>query len=184
SNKATIIVVDAVGNQSTPLNISAGTDNTAPVAPTATINIDGTEVSGSAEIGAKITIKNSAGNILGTATVGDDGRYKVKLSSAITDNNVVQVTATDAAGNSSKSTQVIGTKDTIAPSAPTLTTVYDDRDTTKLTIKQGESTQDSTPSVEGKGEANATITIYKDGVAVAKVKADTRGEWLYTPGSD
>ena len=145
SNKATIIVVDAAGNQSTPLNISAGTDNTAPVAPTASINIDGTEVSGSAEIGAKITIKNSAGNTLGTATVGDDGRYTVKLSSAITDNNIVQVTATDTSGNISKSTQVVGKKDTIAPSAPTLTTVYDDRDTTKLTIKQGESTKDSTP---------------------------------------
>lgn len=184
SNKATIIVVDAAGNQSTPLNISAGTDNTAPVAPTASINIDGTEVSGSAEIGAKITIKNSAGNTLGTATVGDDGRYTVKLSSAITDNNIVQVTATDTSGNISKSTQVVGKKDTIAPSAPTLTTVYDDRDTTKLTIKQGESTQDSTPSFEGKGEANATITIYKNGVAVATVKADTSGKWLYTPESD
>ncbi|WP_180172452.1 Ig-like domain-containing protein [Acinetobacter sp. YH12023] len=184
SNKTTIIVVDAAGNQSLPLNVTAGTDNTAPVAPTAIINTDGTEVSGSAEIGAKITIKNSAGNTLGTATVGDDGRYTVKLSSAVTDNNVVQVTATDAAGNSSKSTQVIGTKDTIAPSAPTLTTVYDDRETTKLTIKQGESTQDSTPSFEGKGEANATITIYKNGVAVATVKADTSGKWLYTPESD
>ena len=184
SNKATIIVVDAAGNQSTPLNISAGTDNTAPVAPTATINIDGTEVSGSAEIGAKITIKNSAGNTLGTATVGDDGRYTVQLSSAITDNNIVQVTATDTSGNISKSTQVVGKKDTIAPSAPTLTTVYDDRDTTKLTIKQGESTQDSTPSFEGKGEANAAITIYKNGVAVATVKADTSGKWLYTPESD
>ena len=184
SNKATMIVVDAAGNQSTPLNISAGTDNTAPVAPTATINIDGTEVSGSAEIGAKITIKNSAGNTLGTATVGDDGRYTVQLSSAITDNNIVQVTATDTSGNISKSTQVVGKKDTIAPSAPTLTTVYDDRDTTKLTIKQGESTQDSTPSFEGKGEANAAITIYKNGVAVATVKADTSGKWLYTPESD
>lgn len=184
SNKATIIVVDAAGNQSTPLNISAGTDNTAPVAPTASINIDGTEVSGSAEIGAKITIKNSAGNTLGTATVGDDGRYTVKLSSAITDNNIVQVTATDTSGNISKSTQVVGKKDTIAPSAPTLTTVYDDRETTKLTIKQGESTKDSTPSFEGKGEANATITIYKNGVAVATVKADTSGKWLYTPESD
>ena len=184
SNKATIIVVDAAGNQSTPLNISAGTDNTAPVAPTASINIDGTEVSGSAEIGAKITIKNSAGNTLGTATVGDDGRYTVKLSSAITDNNIVQVTATDTSGNISKSTQVVGKKDTIAPSAPTLTTVYDDRDTTKLTIKQGESTQDSTPSFEGKGEANAAITIYKNGVAVATVKADTSRKWLYTSESD
>lgn len=184
SNKATIIVVDAAGNQSTPLNISAGTDNTAPVAPTASINIDGTEVSGSAEIGAKITIKNSAGNTLGTATVGDDGRYTVKLSSAITDNNIVQVTATDTSGNISKSTQVVGKKDTIAPSAPTLTTVYDDRDTTKLTIKQGESTKDSTPSFEGKGEANATITIYKNGVAVATVKADTSGKWLYTPETE
>lgn len=184
SNKATMIVVDAAGNQSTPLNVTAGTDNTAPVAPTAIINTDGTEVSGSAEIGAKITVKNSAGNTLGTATVGEDGRYTVKLSSAITDNNVVQVTATDTSGNISKSTQVVGTKDTIAPSAPTLTTVYDDRDTTKLTIKQGESTQDSTPSFEGKGEANAMITIYKNGVAVATVKADTSGKWLYTPETE
>ena len=184
SNKATMIVVAAAGTQSTPLNISAGTDNTAPVAPTATINIDGTEVSGSAEIGAKITIKNSAGNTLGTATVGDDGRYTLQLSSAITDNNIVQVTATDTSGNISKSTQVVGKKDTIAPSAPTLTTVYDDRDTTKLTIKQGESTKDSTPSFEGKGEANATITIYKNGVAVATVKADTSGKWLYTPETE
>ena len=184
SNKVTIIVVDDAGNQSTPLNITAGTDNTPPDAPTATMNADGTEVTGSAEVGAKIIIKNSAGNTLGTATVGDDGLYTVKLSSAITDKNVVQITATDASGNISKSTQLVGTKDTIAPSVPTLPTVYDDRDTTKLTIKQGESTQDSTPSFEGKGEAKATITIYKNGVAVASVKADASGKWLYTPESD
>ncbi len=184
SNKVTIIVVDDAGNQSTPLSVTAGTDNTPPVAPTATMNADGTEVTGSAEVGAKIIIKNSAGNTLGTATVGDDGLYTVKLSSAITDKNVVQITATDASGNISKSTQLVGTKDTIAPSVPTLPTVYDDRDTTKLTIKQGESTQDSTPSFEGKGEANATITIYKNGIAVASVKADPSGKWLYTPESD
>ncbi|OTG83346.1 hypothetical protein B9T33_02760 [Acinetobacter sp. ANC 5054] len=184
SNKVTIIVVDDAGNQSTPLSVTAGTDNTPPVAPTATMNADGTEVTGSAEVGAKIIIKNSAGNTLGTATVGDDGLYTVKLSSAITDKNVVQITATDASGNISKSTQLVGTKDTIAPSVPTLPTVYDDRDTTKLTIKQGESTQDSTPSFEGKGEANATITIYKNGIAVASVKADASGKWLYTPESD
>ncbi|MEL1747080.1 Ig-like domain-containing protein, partial [Acinetobacter baumannii] len=58
SQKATIIVEDAAGNTSKPLEIKSGYDTLAPDKPTAQINADGTTVTGTAEANAKIEIKN------------------------------------------------------------------------------------------------------------------------------
>lgn len=53
SQKATIIVEDAAGNTSKPLEIKSGYDTLAPDKPTAQINADGTTVTGTAEANAK-----------------------------------------------------------------------------------------------------------------------------------
>ena len=53
SQKATVVVEDAAGNTSKPLEIKAGYDTIAPDKPTAQINADGTTVTGTAEANAK-----------------------------------------------------------------------------------------------------------------------------------
>ena len=57
SQKATIIVEDAAGNTSKPLEIKSGYDTLAPDKPTAQVNAEGTSVTGTAEPNAKLRSK-------------------------------------------------------------------------------------------------------------------------------
>ena len=102
----------------------------------------------------------------------------------MTDNTVAKVYASDPSGNQSSPIEIKGIKDTKAPAVPDLPNVYDDTGESKSVIKSGETTKDGTPIFEGKGEANATITIYENGIAVTIVKVDAKGKWTYTPESD
>lgn len=184
-DKGSISTEDMAGNKSQPVDIIAGQDNIAPEVSEAVINTDGSEVSGKAEPGSKIEIRSKKdGSLLGSSIVEDDGTYIVKLSPVLTDNTVANVYASDASGNQSNPIEVKGTKDTIAPFAPNLPTVYDDTGESKSVIKSGQTTEDGTPVFEGKCEAHATITIYQNGIAVKIVQANVKGEWTYTPESD
>nr|WP_267314038.1 Ig-like domain-containing protein [Acinetobacter sp. 10FS3-1] len=180
---ASIMVKDTAGNTSKPMDIIAGQDNLAPDVPSATLNDQGTEVTGQAEPGSRIEIRKTKDNsLLGFGTVDEDGNYTIKLSPALTDKEDADVYAIDAAGNQSDPFDLEGIdKDTKPPSAPFLSKVYDDTD---KEIDSGDSTQDATPVFEGKGEEGATITIYQNGVAIATVEAGKGGKWTYTPELD
>ncbi|WP_241627800.1 Ig-like domain-containing protein, partial [Rosenbergiella epipactidis] len=113
--------------------------------------------SGTGEAGSTITVKDTEGNTLGTATVGSDGTFSITLSTAQTNGQTLSVTATDAAGNISSVATITAT-DTIAPATPTDVQVSDDGLT-----------------VTGKAEAGSTVAI-----------KDTEGNTLGTAtvGSD
>ncbi|MCP5853932.1 Ig-like domain-containing protein, partial [Klebsiella pneumoniae] len=91
---------DAAGNQSGSASITAP-DTTPPAAPVAAINANGTTVSGSGQIGSTVTVRDTAGTVLGTATVGSNGLFVVSLAAAQIDNQALTVTLTDATGNTS-----------------------------------------------------------------------------------
>ncbi|WP_171497378.1 Ig-like domain-containing protein, partial [Acinetobacter ursingii] len=93
-------------------------DTTAPDAPTAKVNDAGTEVTGKAERGSTVEIKDQDGNVIGTAEVGEDGNYVVELSPAQNSGEDLTVNTTDKAGNVSPDV-IISTPDTTAPDAPT-----------------------------------------------------------------
>jgi hypothetical protein len=187
--KGAVVVEDAAGNQSKPLEVIAGKDNIAPDAPEAVLNEEGTIITGKAEPGSKIEVRSSSdGTLLGYAEVKEDGTYTVTLSKALTDNTLAKVYASDKSGNQSSATEIKGTKDTIPPGKVEEVTAYDDTGSTKLNIGNDGKTKDSTPVFEGKGEAGATVYIYQDGKPVASVKVDENGKWTYTtdelaPGS-
>ncbi|BAW21517.1 BapA/Bap/LapF family large adhesin [Pseudomonas putida] len=105
-NDGQLLVVrqaDAAGNLSGSTSVTAP-DTTPPAAPLATINANGTSVSGSGQIGSTVTVRNSAGTVLGTATVGSNGLFVVSLTAAQIDNQALSVTLTDSAGNVSTGT--------------------------------------------------------------------------------
>ncbi|WP_426809630.1 BapA/Bap/LapF family large adhesin [Pseudomonas sp. WOUb67] len=105
-NDGQLLVVrqaDAAGNLSGSTSVTAP-DTTPPAAPLATINANGTAVSGSGQIGSTVTVRNSAGTVLGTATVGSNGLFVVSLTAAQIDNQALSVTLTDSAGNVSTGT--------------------------------------------------------------------------------
>ncbi|NJN86002.1 MAG: hypothetical protein HC881_06415, partial [Leptolyngbyaceae cyanobacterium SL_7_1] len=65
--------------------------------------------------------------------------------------------------------------DTIAPLAPAITTLTIDSGTTGDRV-----TTDTTPTLAGTAEANSTLQILRDGVAVGTAIANASGNWSYT----
>ena len=142
-NDGQLLVVrqtDAAGNLSASTSLTAP-DTTPPAAPVAVINANGTLVSGSGQVGSTVTVRNNAGTVLGTATVGTNGLFVVSLAAAQIDNQALSVTLTDSAGNVSTGT---------ALTAPDLTPPAV---AGNLQISADGST------LTGTGEAGATVTV-------------------------
>ncbi|KJH62148.1 Ig-like repeat protein Blp2 [Acinetobacter calcoaceticus] len=186
SQKATIIVEDAAGNTSKPLEITSGYDTIAPDKPTAQINAEGTTITGTAEANAKVQITMGT-KVIGTGTADADGKFTITISPALTDNNKATVTAIDGAGNSSETVQITGTKDTTPPAKPVLTGLDDDVGALKGGITAGSETDDAKPKFTVQVESNATLTIYDNGVAISIIKIGDLGTskiWSFTLDKD
>ncbi|MCH7395284.1 Ig-like repeat protein Blp2 [Acinetobacter dispersus] len=178
--KASIIIEDAAGNSSKPLEISAGKDTIAPDKALVQINAAGDSVTGTAEANSKVEIRSANGNtVLGTGTADAEGKFTITLSPVLTDKNIGKVYVVDAAGNRSEATDVIGTKDTIAPNSPVLQKVTDDVGAVKGIIAAGSDTDDSKPKLEGMGEAKAVLTIYDNGQPIGTVTVGDNGNWSF-----
>lgn len=90
---------DAAGNTSGNTAVTAP-DSTAPDAPTGVIVAgDGGSVSGHAEIGSTITVKDSNGNTIGVGQADSGGHFAVSLTPSQINGETVKVTATDSAGS-------------------------------------------------------------------------------------
>lgn len=182
SQKATVIVEDAAGNTSKPLEIKSGYDTIAPDKPTAQINADGTTVTGTTEANAKIQITIGT-KVIGTGTADANGKFTITISPALTDNNKANVTAIDGAGNSSETSQITGTKDTTPPDRPVFNKLENDNGTNVKVITANSETDDSTPKFTVKVEHNATLTIYDNGVAISALtvgQVDANSYWSFT----
>jgi sugar lactone lactonase YvrE len=130
---------DAAGNASPTTGILAP-DSTPPAAPLATVDASGTLVAGIGEAGATVTVRDPVGALLGTATVGSDGRFVVALATPQGDGERLQVGQADAAGNASP-VVTAAAPDFTAPTAP-------------LGQVSGDGTQ-----LIGTGEPGAIVTI-------------------------
>ena len=175
----TATATDAAGNVSVPTagKTPVDADTTAPDAPVITgvtgNSTDGYTVTGTAEAGAKVEIKDSTGTVIGSATADGSGNYSVTLPGSVGPNANITATATDAAGNVSAPTagKTPADADTTAPDAPTITNVT------------GNSTDGYT--VTGTAEASSKVEI-KDstGAVIGTATADGSGNYSVTlPGS-
>jgi hypothetical protein len=188
-SSTTIVVKDAAGNSTDAITLKPGLDTLAPEAVTASINAEGTVLTGTAEPNSKIKItitSNGQETTIGSGQADSHGKFSITLNSPLINNNSANVYATDAANNQSVATQVIGRKDTIAPSKVSLSTltVADDVGEQKGNISQNSQTDEARPKFDGRGEANATLTIYDHGIAITTVKVKSDGTWTYTPDTD
>ncbi|MBF8653398.1 hypothetical protein IRZ81_21770, partial [Pseudomonas putida] len=87
------------------------------------VSADGTVVTGRAEPGSTVRILAADGTELGSAVVGATGVFSITLNPAQVDGEVLQATATDAAGNVSQASAVTapdidGGGDVTPPDAP------------------------------------------------------------------
>ncbi|MFL9667796.1 Ig-like domain-containing protein [Variovorax sp. AB1(2024)] len=83
-----------------PSALPAPGDTIPPAAPT--INpTNGKLITGLAEAGSVITIKDDSGNIIGSTTAASDGTYTIAPANPPKDGTALHAVATDAAGNAS-----------------------------------------------------------------------------------
>lgn len=179
SQKATVIVEDAAGNTSKPLEIKSGYDTIAPDKPTAQVNAEGTSVTGTAEANAKIQITKD-NKVIGSGVADDNGKFTIAISPALnTNNDKASVYAIDTSGNSSVALEIHGTK----PEKPVFNSVYNDNGTTVKQIVPNSETDDSTPKFTVKVESHAILTIYDNGVAISALEVgqvDANSYWSFT----
>ncbi|TDP93519.1 invasin-like protein, partial [Leucobacter luti] len=138
---------------------------------------DGRNVTGEAEPGATVTVKNENGDVLGTAVAQPDGSFVVSLDPAATDGEKLSVTATDPAGNESAATEVV--VDAQAPDAP----VVDPTNGAEVT---GTTEPGATVTVKNEnGDVLGTAVAQPDGSFVVSLDpAATDGEKLSVTATD
>lgn len=179
----TVTSTDAAGNLSAT-STAAGiiVDTVAPGAPSGlTMNGTGTRVTGSAEANSTVTITSATGTVLGTATADGTGAFTVTISPAQTTGQALLAFAQDRAGNVGVSVGFTA-PDTRVPDAPTITSVVDDVAGGAVgQLTSGQLTNDAMPTLSGTAQANSTVTIYNNGVAVGTTTANGSGAWTFTP---
>ncbi len=163
---------DAAGNTSDPTTVTVTIDTDAPTAPVVTSPADLADgvgpITGTAEAGATIIVRDSNGNELGRDTADGEGNWSVTLDQSLTDGtHDLVISAQDAAGNTSDPTTVTVTIDTDAPTAPVVTSPAD--------------LADGVGPITGTAEAGATIIVRdSNGNELGRDTADGEGNWSVT----
>ena len=156
--QVTAVAETPTGNMSSPATITI--DGVAPAAPTIEPT-NGTEIAGTAEAGATVTVTDPAGNVIGTATADPDGHWTVTPPTPLPDGTVVQATASDPAGN--VSAPASATVDAAAPAAPT--------------IEPTNGTE-----IAGTAEAGTIVTVTDPaGNVIGTATVDPDGHWTVSP---
>ncbi|QLA69550.1 BapA prefix-like domain-containing protein [Enterobacter pasteurii] len=159
-------------------------DTTPPDAPTnLQFSPDGKTVTGSAEPGSTITLKDADGNTVGTGKAGSDGKFTIELGTPLTNGEKITAIATDPSGNASQGGQVTA-PDLTAPDAPEIVTVTDSVGTEAGPLSNGQRTDDARPTFSGISEAGTVITFYDNGKPIGTVTADASGKWSFTPATN
>ncbi len=183
ANGETLVVSqsDAAGNPSTPVTLVAP-DLTAPGAPAAGVAADGGSISGTGEPGATVTVRDAAGNVVGTAVVAADGSYSVTLPTPQTNGEKFTVTQTDSAGNVSAianatapdTTVPLGLTATVSSSGTVVTGSGEPGAT--VTVRDPGGNTIGTATVAANGSYNVTLsTPQTNGETVQVTQADAAG---------
>lgn len=176
--------VDFTVDTTAPSSISiALTDDVAPVTGPITegntTNDTKPTISGVTEAGATVTIKDGS-TVLKSVTADGSGNYSFTPIAPLNEgSHAISATATDAAGNTITSTTTNFTVDSIAPTVEM--TITDDVGAVQGPIANGAIIDDTKPTISGKTEAGATVTIKDGSTVLGTVTADSNGDYTFTP---
>lgn len=175
-----ITATDAAANTSAPATVIAQ-DHTPPLAPTnLQVNEDGTVLTGKAEAGSTVKVTDDQGNPLGQAIAGPDGSFTITLTTPQANGQHLEVNATDKAGNIGPDAPVTA-PDITPPNMPIIGSVVDNVPDHTGNLNSGDLTNDDKPTLSGTAEANSTVKIYDNGTLIGTVNADGTGAWTFTP---
>ena len=153
--KVEVTATDNAGNTSTPTDVIAS-DSTPPTKPkNLDVSDDGTHVTGTAEPGSTVTVKDENGKEIGTATAGDNGKFDVTINPPKTNGEELTVEAKDEAGNPSQP-NTVKADDSTPPAKPENLDVSDDGTRVTGTAEPGSTVtvKDEKDNVIGTGKAN------------------------------
>jgi len=182
AHSLTATATDAAGNTGVASSAMAVTiDTVAPVSPTiasfstdsgvvgdGTTNDNTLTLTGAAEANSTVKVYDGA-TLLGSATANGSGAWTYTTAVLSNGAHSLTATATDAAGNiSTASSAMAVTIDTVAPSAPSITS--------------DNFTSPNVVTLTGSAEANSQITVY-DGIStLGTAIANSLGVWAFTSG--
>ncbi|HEX5754098.1 MAG TPA: Ig-like domain-containing protein [Archangium sp.] len=173
AHTATATATDAAGNtslSSAPRTFTVDTQipaNTVFSAPAAFVNTTTPVISGTAEPGSRVDVKEVA-TLLGRVRADASGNWSITPATPLSDGtHTVSAYVTDAAGNTNGYARHTFTVDTVAPAAPVLSA-------------PAALVTTSTPDISGTAEAGAMVEVKVDGVSVGTVLAQVSGSWTLT----
>ena len=171
SHTVSVRVTDTAGNITTQ-TITIVVDTTAPVT-----TIDTSPASPTNSASADFTFSsNEPGGTFQCKL--DAGAYAActspfNIPGLADGSHTLLVRAIDAAGNvDATPDSKTWTVDTVAPSAPAITSPTD-----------GSSTNDNTPTFTGTAEPNSTVRVFNGATQVGTAVVDGSGNWTFTPSS-
>ncbi|WP_165681809.1 Ig-like domain-containing protein [Metapseudomonas otitidis] len=121
--------------------------------------------------------------LIGTVRANGKGEWSFAPPFTLPDGGYnITAKASDYTGNTGlASTAYKFTIDTLPPAAPTIDLVVDDVGTVQGPLQSGAVTDDTRPTLSGRAEANAVVSIHDNGKKLGEVKADANGNWSFTP---
>ncbi|WP_337023665.1 MULTISPECIES: Ig-like domain-containing protein [unclassified Pantoea] len=177
-----VITVDTVvPDPASGLQLSDNDNGTVqPIASGGATNTTHPVLTGTAEPGSTVTIRDGD-TVLGTATVGSNGSWSFTSPTLSEGSHSLTTTVTDPAGNTSAASDPITfTVDTQAPAGASDLVVSDNVGTVTGPLTAGSTTDDSTPTLSGKAEANGIVKVYDGTTLLGSVAADSAGNWSFT----
>ncbi|KAE9792882.1 hypothetical protein GP662_29115, partial [Escherichia coli] len=160
----TLTQTDDAGNVSTETSVPTFTVDTTPPegAVISSVNLQGTEVTGSAEVGSQVIIIGSNNQVLGSTTVDQTGNFVIAISPSQTHGEALIAKIQDQAGNVGPDTSFNATNSGY-PGVPVIISIVDDVTPSTGPLNNNQATNDPTPTISGTADANSTVNIYNSG---------------------
>ncbi|WP_052696984.1 Ig-like domain-containing protein [Pantoea sp. SM3] len=198
NHSLSVTVTDAAGNVSGTTSATVIVDNVAPAAVSslAAANNNGSTpvaiaagsstndntpaLSGTAEAGSVVKIYDGTillGSVTANATTGAWSYTSTQLADGA---HTINVTATDAAGNTSSNASITFTVVTGAPNPVTGLVVNDNVGSSQGPLTSGASTDDNTPTLSGSATAGNIVVISEGTTVLGSVVVGSGGTWTFT----
>ncbi len=146
------VAQDPAGNTSGPASTTV--DTVAPATPVINAS-NGSVITGTAEVGAKVILTDGNGNPIGETTADGGGNWTFTPGTPLANGTVINAVAEDAAGNASGPAST--TVDSVAPSAPLLSISADGA------LLTGTAEPNSQVRIVVNGDTANPITVTVDG---------------------
>lgn len=173
----TVLAYDTAQNKSDPGQVTAA-DSTPPPPPAElAIATDDVTLTGTAEVGSTVVLMEGTTK-LDQVVVGESGSFSFTMATARLNGEILSLTATDHAGNTSEASS-IEARDVTPPATPIITNVVDDVSTTTGTIISGATTDDRTPLISGTGELGTKIFVYSENIQIGFTEVNSAGNWSF-----